>query len=328
MSEQRKDPPLPSPSGVPLSGAVRPATLADLHAVLHVCQSHEIADAGTFFTTAEQLAAEWAGLGPQLAAQVWVAETADGSLVACAQLVRTAQVFMPRLWLLSDFCGCGFELALLSRAEQQASETAREQGDPHVQLFAQAAGSNPEAQRALGQAGFELTSTFEKMECRLEEPPAVPPVIAGLDIRPFVVGRDEAAVYHADEEAFLDERGHTPRTVEQWSRRLGRHAEHFDPSVWLVAWDGDEVAGAALGEVVMPDGWIHHLGVRRPWRRRGVGAALTLAALGTFYRLGIQTVHLNVDAESLTNAHRLYRRLGFQVVGTYCNYRKKVSQPA
>jgi ribosomal protein S18 acetylase RimI-like enzyme len=97
-----------------------------------------------------------------------------------------------------------------------------------------------------------------------------------------------------------------------------------DPPVWMVAWDANEVAGATLGEVIKDVGWIHHVGVRRPWRKQGLGRALTLTALGAFYRRNIHTVRLNVDAESLTHAQMLYRHLGFQVLGTYTNCTKVI----
>ena len=98
-----------------------------------------------------------------------------------------------------------------------------------------------------------------------------------------------------------------------------------EPPVWMIARDATQVAGAALGEVINGVGWLHHVGVRRPWRQRGLGTALTLAALGAFYRLNIHAVRLNVDAESLTHAQVLYRRLGFQVLDTYANCEKVLS---
>jgi hypothetical protein len=49
-----------------------------------------------------------------------------------------------------------------------------------------------------------------------------------------------------------------------------------------------------------------------------------LAVLGAFHRQGVGAAHLNVDARSSTNAHQLYRRLGFRVTGTYLNLEKTV----
>jgi len=309
-------------AGLPQPAAIRAAAPSDLHAVLHIRTVQERAESGTPSTTADRLAAEWEALGPRLATQVWVAEAADGSLLACAELVRADQVFIPRLWVLPDYCARGLELALLLSAEQHACARGREEGARSVQLFAQATSSQPAAQQALQQSGFVVTSTYEQMERALNEPPPTPGALVGIEIRPFALGQDADVVYRADEEAFQDERGHTPRTFAPWRQRLQLTGEAFDPAVWLIAWDADEVAGAALGEVIERMGWIHHLGVRRPWRRRGLGAALALAALKTFYRQDIGVARLNVDGQSLTNAHQLYRRLGFVVMHTYSNYEK------
>lgn len=49
------------------------------------------------------------------------------------------------------------------------------------------------------------------------------------------------------------------------------------------------------------------------------------APLEAFYTQDIHAVRLNVDAESLTHAQMLYRRLGFQVLDTYANCEKVLS---
>lgn len=300
----------------------RPATPDDLPDVLRVRQAVELAEEGTASTTADQLAAEWEALGSRLASQVWVAATSAGNILASAQLLYEQGIYIPRLWVPPNARVQGLEAPLLAHAEQQALAMARADGATQVHFFAQATSTHPEAQRAIEQSGYTVSSTFEQMECHLDEQPTQPPSLAGIAIRPLVVGQEET-IYEADEDAFLDARDHPRRTFEGWCQRMNRHGEHFAPWMWQVAWDGDEVAGAALGEVVGEDvGWIHHLGVRRPWRRRGLGAALVLTAFGAFYAHGVRTAKLNVDDASPTNAHLLYRRLGFRVARTYANYEK------
>ena len=128
-----------------------------------------------------------------------------------------------------------------------------------------------------------------------EAPPAA---LEGIAIRHFVVGSDERAVYEADEEAFQDERNKTPRTYEVWRNRLGMDSARFDPMLWFVAWEGDQVAGTVMAEVLGVVGEIMHVGVRRPWRRRGLGEALTRQALVALYAKGVRYARLNVDGES------------------------------
>ncbi len=311
-----------STAGFPQRLAIRPAVPSDLHDVLHLRQALELADSGAAYTTAERLTAEWDALGPQLATQVWVAIATDGSLCASAMLVRVDQEFVVRLWVAPNQREKGVERELLARAERRACALGQAAGDRSVTLFAQATSAHPAAQQALLQSGFVVTSTYEEMELALSTPPMDPDVIGDIEIRPFNAGQDATDVYRADEEAFQDQRGHAARTFEQWSRRLTQSETAADPALWLIAWDGGEVAGAALGEVINGVGWIHHLFVRRPWRRRSLGAALTRSVAIAFYQQGVGIVRLNVDGQSLTNAHKLYRRVGFRVVGDYTNYEK------
>ncbi|MFN8538009.1 MAG: GNAT family N-acetyltransferase [Thermomicrobiales bacterium] len=57
-----------------------------------------------------------------------------------------------------------------------------------------------------------------------------------------------------------------------------------DPALWFLAWDGDEVAGVALNYVAPATGigWVDHLGVRRLWRRTGLGMALLRHSFASF----------------------------------------------
>ena len=49
-------------------------------------------------------------------------------------------------------------------------------------------------------------------------------------------------------------------------------------------------------------GYIAVLGVRRPYRRRGLGEALLLHAFGALHARGRRGVDLHVDTDSLTGA--------------------------
>ena len=71
-------------------------------------------------------------------------------------------------------------------------------------------------------------------------------------------------------------------------------------------------------------GWIPSLGVRRPWRRRGIGLALLRHAFEEFGRRGKRAVGLGVDAESVTGAVELYERAGMHVWRRSTTYGKKL----
>jgi mycothiol synthase len=52
--------------------------------------------------------------------------------------------------------------------------------------------------------------------------------------------------------------------------------------------------------------------------------ALLLHAFGEFYRRGVRTVGLGVDAQSLTGATRLYERAGMSVIAQFERYEKEL----
>ena len=82
------------------------------------------------------------------------------------------------------------------------------------------------------------------------------------------------------------------------------------------ALDGDELAGFAVCRKDTNDpaaGHVELLGVRRPWRKQGLGHALLLHAFQAFRQRGWTRGTLGVDASSPTGATRLYERAGMRV---------------
>ena len=71
-------------------------------------------------------------------------------------------------------------------------------------------------------------------------------------------------------------------------------------------------------------GWVRSLGVRRPWRKRGLGLALLRHAFHEFYRRGKRKVGLGVDTQNLTGALRLYENAGMRVDQAYDYYEKEL----
>ncbi len=89
--------------------------------------------------------------------------------------------------------------------------------------------------------------------------------------------------------------------------------------------DGEQIAGISLCEHQHGIGdYVGSLGVRRSWRKQGLGQALLLHSFGEFYRRGIKRISLNVDGESLTGATRLYGKVGMHVVRQQYRYEKEM----
>jgi ribosomal protein S18 acetylase RimI-like enzyme len=71
-------------------------------------------------------------------------------------------------------------------------------------------------------------------------------------------------------------------------------------------------------------GYIAVLGVRRPYRCRGLGKALLLRGFGALFARGRQGADLHVDADSLTGATRLYARVGMTAHPRFATWEKEL----
>lgn len=176
------------------------------------------------------------------------------------------------------------------------------------------------ARKLLEDKGYEAVRGTYVMEIALEEEPPEPEWPEGLAVRIFRPGRDERAVFEAVEDAFGDVWGRPRGTFERFVNMTG--GEGFDPSLWFLATDGGEISGVALCKTVAGEGWVDVVGVRRPWRRRGLGLALLRHAFGEYRGRGVRRVEFSVDAGSVTGAPRLYGRAGMRQKTVYVAYQR------
>jgi mycothiol synthase len=154
------------------------------------------------------------------------------------------------------------------------------------------------------------------------DPPAWP---AGISVR--TLREDEGRiVYDAFVETWRDTWEPEEEPFEEWNHwTIGR--EGFDPSLWFLAYESEEIAGFSLcrpSETRTDTGVVNLLGVRRPWRRRGLGEALLRHSFVEFRRRGFPRVILGVDADSPTGAPRLYERVGMRVARRIDFYEKEL----
>lgn len=165
----------------------------------------------------------------------------------------------------------------------------------------------------LSARGYELVRHFFEMEIDLAEEPPEPTWPDGFSPRTFAT-EDARAVYDADLEAFEDHWDPLDVTFEEW-REYFLGSSDFDPELWFLVDGGDHLAAFSLcSRRDKPTGHVHVLGVRRPWRRRGLAKALLLHSFRELRRRGCAQAHLNVDAENLTGAVRLYEDAGMHVL--------------
>jgi mycothiol synthase len=161
----------------------------------------------------------------------------------------------------------------------------------------------------LERRGLHTVRELWQLRRPLTEPQVRPPVPEGVDLRPFVVGRDEDAWLAVNAAAFA----HHPEQG-RWTRAdiEAREAEAwFDPSGFLMAWRGDQLVGFHWTKV-HPDGAgeVYVIGVAPTEQGTGLGKVLLQHGLAALRDRGCDTVLLYVDGDN-TVAMALYERTGF-----------------
>jgi mycothiol synthase len=217
-----------------------------------------------------------------------------------------------------DYLGQGIGTCLTRWAEARARQfIPLAPPGSQVILGCAAVDTHQAARNVLQEQGFKLVRYFWSFKIDLATP-FVPQWPGGIAIRHPVKGQDEERLYRAMDEVFKDHWGYTEVPFAEGFKRFRQrdieNNPHYDPTLWFVATDGGEIAGYAICREIKNQsskkGYVDKLGVRRPWRRRGLALALLQHSFSEFFRRGIQEVHLQVDADSLTGATRLYEKAG------------------
>ena len=98
-------------------------------------------------------------------------------------------------------------------------------------------------------------------------------------------------------------------------------------SLWLVALDGDTVAGYVGSQSVLDEADMMNIAVHPDYRRQGIGRDLVLALSDALKEKGIRGLMLEVRASNAP-AIALYEQLGFRQVGMRPNYYRNPKENA
>lgn len=291
-------------SSLPDGFSARAATLDDVEAAASIVRAEELALRGESEFAEADLVDFWRA--SNLGEASWVVERDRAPVGFAASLERDAES-MSWITVHPELSGRGLSSWLLERAE----ERARVAGSRSLRLGTLA--ENGAAQRFFATRGYREARHYFTMRIDLDHDLEQPDWPEGITVATFLP-EDARAVHAALNEAFEEEWGWHALPFEEW-REHRLEAPHTDLSLWFIAREGDQVAGVARCEDERDGGgWIAAIGVRRPWRGRGVGRALLLHAFAAFRRRGDPHVGLGVDAENPTGATRLYESVGMRVI--------------
>jgi mycothiol synthase len=226
------------------------------------------------------------------------------------------------LHLVADWRNRGLELIMQRHMEQRARQIALTLPEG-AHWYASRA---PETWRTrtemlLGQGYSSFRHYFEMQRSLDDDLPNIL-IPSGLVFRQ-PLPEHYRLIWEASEECFRDQEDHVAPNEESYHAWVS--TPDLDPSLWLVAWDGDQVAGAVIN-VTYEGTWgeTDDLFVRRPWRKQGLGRALLIGSLHLFKARGLITAGLGVNAENQSGALKLYEGVGYRPYQRVVNYRKLI----
>ena len=303
---------------------IRSPSFEDVERVAEVLLADDLAETGESEFDTDFVRDQWSKPGVELSEDAWVVTDPNETIIAHTNLSPDGEGKLKSIASVvhPEHRGRGIGSALLDRLEARASDRLR--GIPAGILHTAVNVWDPAAAALVRSRGFEHVRTFRHLQIDLDGSPGDPgDSPAGIEIRGIEPERDLRRIHAIFLEAFSQEWGYRVIPFEEW---VGLEVEtaSYDPSLWLLATDGDEAVGALSGVVWGHRGWVGELGVRPPWRGRGIASALLRRAFATFASRGLARVMLNVDSENSTGAVRLYEGVGMRTFRAWDVYEKRV----
>ena len=230
--------------------------------------------------------------------------------------------------LLPQWRGHGIRRAMIHHLQERLRQISTEHPAAINQFFTSWAGQGEVSWHQLLQdEGFKIVRYgFDMVRPSLDDIPHCP-VPDGIEVRRGSLA-EWRQIWEGAREAFRDHWA-SPEWPEE-SFDVWEKYPTFNPDLWQIAWDGDEVAGGVLNYVDEAEnkehdrqrGYTETIFVRRPWRRRGVAKALITRSFQVLKDAGMEDAALSVDGQNPNGALQLYRSLGFKEVKRGVTFRK------
>ncbi|MEZ4769983.1 MAG: GNAT family N-acetyltransferase [Caldilineales bacterium] len=310
---------------------VRPATYADLPQVVALFNAYEREFIGAGDCTVERYGDGWRQSGIDVEASTRVVMTPDGCIVGVVELWdHFNPPVRPYIWarVHPQAQGRGIGSSMLAWALSTSKRSLdRVPEDVRVAAQASAPCTDLRSIERFERAGMRNSRYMWQMLTDLDRPIRAPQWPAGILVRTLRYPDDLEAAFRAEDEAFRDHWGYVERPFEEAFERWKKHrfgAAKLQPDLWFIATAGDEIAGQVNSQerddLDASMGWIATVGVRKPYRQRGIGQALLLHAFRELQARGVSRTGLMVDAANRTGATRLYERVGMRVQHEFAHY--------
>lgn len=325
---------LTTPASTPSTRfSLRPYRRADSHAVVQVLNAAAGQTIGARRALVDRVG-EVALLGyvPNKGQQVVVVDKKD-QVVGYAYFLDEEDRVVFEFWgsVHPHYWGNGVGSMLIAWAEANASARSAKAPEGIKTVLQTSLFEREKTAIALfSKAGYTNVRQWVHLVVDLDEPPAAPEIPTGLTLRTMDLENDWELVSPAMDESYTDHwgwfelpagegtSGDAPETTSETSEEEGEIDPSYlnSPGFCFLMLDGGTVVGGILcnAKLVERDdtGRVGSMFVRPAYRRRGIARTLMLAAFGAFWRHGLRRIITDTDADSFSQAPKLYASLGMR----------------
>lgn len=299
---------------------IKHPTLEDAQAITDLVALCDIEDIGEPDITLSDVLDMWNSI--QIGTDAWIALSATNEIIGYGFVEVTGANRMDTcVFVHPQFINQGIGSLLLKKVEERAHILAKGK-DGKQKLMNQISFTNTAARQLVESWGFQFSRLYERMKIELEEQPNQHHLLEGMTLRPFQPDHDEETILSIYDETFRDAWGYTKKDFSTWiSQKKG---DGYDPSLWFIVWQDSMPAGFLMSRMQEDGLFIDLLGVKREYRKHGIGKALLLHTFRNAYQRNQKTILLYVDSDSLTNANRLYQQVGMRPHSQTAVYMKEL----
>ena len=212
---------------------------------------------------------------------------------------------------------------LLKKLQERIKEIAKDHPTKSKAVCgANASSSEKETLQLLEKDGYKIVWSQVEMEFTDFNKLTDLEVPLGFEIKP-VAPENYREVYEVNKKVYAGTWGDVPVSDEDYQEFL---EDNPDPSLWTVAWLGNQIAGFVLSFIAKGIGVVNEVSVLPEFRRKGLARALLINNLRLLQTKGIKVVRLHTDAEGKAGARQLYESLGFKPLKVSYRLRKPITE--
>jgi mycothiol synthase len=316
--------------------SIRPATWDDLEATVAFLNDTDEHDIGKRNFSPEGLAVDWKKPG-FLENSTRLVSNKNGSMVGYAEAYHRSHPPVKTIVFGRThpaFRGLGIGTSFLQWGEAFAqADFDKCPASARIYLSTLTADTIEPAKTLFEDFGMHPVRAYLRMQTELSNWDHAPKFPASLKIQPYRHDQDLIPLHYAFEKAFAHNWGYTSQSEQAGTAKIRgwiENDDNFDASLWLLAWDGQEVAGfilAASGQGAHEaKSEVYELGVQPHWQKRGLGKALLHQTFHEMKRRGKESVFLDVDADPVAGALKFYVKAGMSVLTRRLMYEKTLRE--